>query len=75
MDSAEQERFVATVAANTVEDLGDDGHGIAQLAEGAQGVSFVRGDLSIHGSLRSLGGEWKSTGLTGHRFLAGNCRT
>ena len=62
----------ATVAA---ESSGNGRGGIAMLAEQAKGVSFGGGDLCIHGRLHSLGGELKSTGITGHRFCGRPCCT
>ena len=54
---------------------GDGRHGIRVLAEQGQGVSFGGGDLCVHGRLHSLGGELKSTSLTGHRFPCPTCCT
>ena len=48
---------------------------VPELAEHTESVSFIEGDLSIHGSLHSLGGELKSTGLAGHLSRSAPCCT
>jgi len=62
-------------AAVTPQGMRDLRAGAAGLPQGAERVPFLYGDLSIHGSLYSLGGEWKGTGSAGHRTISHRCCT